>query len=137
MFDTLKPVLLKELDNIREAGLYKNERIITSPQGARITVQGMERPVLNFCANNYLGLSSHPKVVEAVQQNLARMRADWPAYLDEFFTVCFSEPHSTKPYEDAVREGRYLVAVETNDPTPEMRAILDVTGADKVEVRAD
>ncbi|NNU45381.1 alpha/beta hydrolase [Ramlibacter montanisoli] len=47
----------------------------------------------------------HPKMVEAVQQNLARMRADWPAYLDEFFTVCFSEPHSTKPYEDAVRDG--------------------------------
>ena len=36
---------------------------------------------------------------------LDRMRADWPAYLDEFFTVCFSEPHSTKPYEDAVLDG--------------------------------
>lgn len=46
-----------------------------------------------------------PRAVEAVQQNLAAMRADWAAYLDDFFTICFSEPHSTKPYEDAVRSG--------------------------------
>ena len=45
--------------------------------------------------------------------------------------------HEAERYEDAVREGRYLVAVETDEPTPEMRAILDVTGAEKVEVRAD
>ena len=45
--------------------------------------------------------------------------------------------HEADRYEDAVREGRYLVAVETDEPTPEMRAILDVAGADKVEVRAD
>jgi glycine C-acetyltransferase len=70
MFDTLKPLLQKELDTIREAGLYKTERIITSPQGAEITVQGMDRPVLNFCANNYLGLSSHPKVIEAAHRAL-------------------------------------------------------------------
>jgi pimeloyl-ACP methyl ester carboxylesterase/predicted glycosyltransferase len=44
-------------------------------------------------------------VAAAVQQNLARMRADWAAYLDEFFTVAFTEPHSTKPYEDGVRDG--------------------------------
>lgn len=47
----------------------------------------------------------HPRMAEAVQQNLARMRAEWAAYLDEFFGICFSEPHSTKPYEDAVRNG--------------------------------
>jgi glycine C-acetyltransferase len=70
MYDKLKPVLQKELENIKEAGLYKNERIITSPQGARITVQGMDKPVLNFCANKYLGLSSHPKVVEAAHRAL-------------------------------------------------------------------
>jgi glycine C-acetyltransferase len=70
MFDTLKPVLQKELQEIRDAGLYKTERIITSPQGAEITVQGMDRPVLNFCANNYLGLSSHPKVIEAAHRAL-------------------------------------------------------------------
>ena len=64
MYDTLKPVLEKELADIKEAGLYKRERIIASPQGADITLtDGSE--VINFCANNYLGLSSHPKVIEA------------------------------------------------------------------------
>ena len=53
----------KEIDEIRASGLYKTERTITSPQGAEITVNG--ETVLNFCANNYLGLSSHPKVIEA------------------------------------------------------------------------
>jgi len=55
-----------EVEGIRESGLFKKERIITSPQGAEITVGG--KTVLNFCANNYLGLSSHPKVVEAAQK---------------------------------------------------------------------
>src|SRR5678809_1134189 len=53
----------KEIEEIRVSGLYKTERTITSPQGAEITVNG--ETVLNFCANNYLGLSSHPKVIEA------------------------------------------------------------------------
>lgn len=67
MYDTLKPILEQELQNIKEAGLYKNERIITSPQGADIKLNtGAE--VINFCANNYLGLSSHPKVVEAAKR---------------------------------------------------------------------
>lgn len=56
----------KEVDEIRTSGLYKTERIITSPQGAEITVNG--KTVLNFCANNYLGLSSHPKVIEAAHK---------------------------------------------------------------------
>ncbi|HUQ66545.1 MAG TPA: glycine C-acetyltransferase [Flavitalea sp.] len=55
-----------ELDEIRSAGLYKNERIITSVQGPEIQVNG--KKVLNFCANNYLGLSSHPKVMEAARK---------------------------------------------------------------------
>jgi glycine C-acetyltransferase len=55
-----------ELASIKEAGLYKTERIITSEQGAEITVGG--QTVLNFCANNYLGLSSHPKVLEAAKK---------------------------------------------------------------------
>ena len=64
MFNTVEPVLQQELQEIREAGLYKEERIITTPQGAEIqTDRGLE--VLNFCANNYLGLSSHPQVIEA------------------------------------------------------------------------
>ncbi len=55
-----------ELQDIETAGLLKKERIITSPQGANITVNG--KTVLNFCANNYLGLSSHPKVIEAAHK---------------------------------------------------------------------
>ena len=66
MYDQFKPFLTKELEAIKEAGLYKKERIITSPQGAEITIQGGQQ-VLNFCANNYLGLSSHPKVIEAAK----------------------------------------------------------------------
>jgi len=58
--------LSSELDEIRTSGLYKEERIITSPQGAEIEANG--KKVLNFCANNYLGLSSHPKVIEAAKK---------------------------------------------------------------------
>lgn len=56
----------KELEEIKGAGLYKTERVITSPQGPVITVNGKQ--VLNFCANNYLGLSSHPRVIEAAHR---------------------------------------------------------------------
>ena len=56
----------EELEGIKTAGLYKNERIITSEQGAEIEVGG--KKVLNFCANNYLGLSSHPKVIKAAKK---------------------------------------------------------------------
>jgi glycine C-acetyltransferase len=58
--------LQSELQEIKDAGLYKQERIIESPQGPEITVNG--RTVLNFCANNYLGLSSHPRVIEAAHK---------------------------------------------------------------------
>ena len=59
--------LAAELDSIREQGLYKTERVITTPQSSAIrTTEGRE--VLNFCANNYLGLSSHPKVIEAAKK---------------------------------------------------------------------
>lgn len=60
--------LQQELKEIEAAGLYKKERIIASEQGAEITVNGKQ--VLNFCANNYLGLSSHPKVVEAAKKTV-------------------------------------------------------------------
>ncbi|MCH7403080.1 glycine C-acetyltransferase [Belliella kenyensis] len=66
MFETLKPKLEQELKEIQEAGLFKNERIITSPQSASITIAG-GKEVLNFCANNYLGLSSHPRVIQAAK----------------------------------------------------------------------
>jgi len=64
MYKKLQPVLQKELESIREAGLYKKERIITTPQGADIKTTSSGE-VVNFCANNYLGLSSHPRVIEA------------------------------------------------------------------------
>jgi glycine C-acetyltransferase len=66
MYDTLKPELQKTLSEIREAGLFKTERIITSPQAVEITLEGGQQ-VLNFCANNYLGLSSHPRVIAAAK----------------------------------------------------------------------
>lgn len=68
MFSQYKDVLQKELHSIEEAGLYKRERIIETPQGADIVANGKE--VINFCANNYLGLSSHPKVIEAAKNAL-------------------------------------------------------------------
>lgn len=69
MYGAIKNFLQTELDTIKENGLYKKERIITSPQGAEITVSTGET-VLNFCANNYLGLSSHPEVVQAAKDAL-------------------------------------------------------------------
>ena len=69
MYGTIKEHLENELTSIREAGLFKEERIITSPQGPVIKIStGQE--VLNFCANNYLGLSAHPEVVQAAKDTL-------------------------------------------------------------------
>jgi glycine C-acetyltransferase len=67
MYGSLQDRLSSELDEIRQAGLYKTERIITSEQGAEITLADGSR-VVNFCANNYLGLSSHPRVVAAAKE---------------------------------------------------------------------
>jgi glycine C-acetyltransferase len=67
MYKRTQPILQKELASIKEAGLYKKERIITTPQGADIkTTDGSQ--VINFCANNYLGLSSHPRVIAAAKE---------------------------------------------------------------------
>ncbi len=66
MYGKLKQQLSQELDTIREAGLYKTERVITTPQGAVIKADD-GKEVINFCANNYLGLSSHPKVIQAAK----------------------------------------------------------------------
>ncbi len=69
MYQSLKPRLEKEIEELKETGLYKKERIITSSQKAVITLDdGSE--VLNFCANNYLGLSSHPKIIEAAKKTI-------------------------------------------------------------------
>jgi len=68
MFGTMKSHITQELEQIRQAGLYKAERIITSPQQATITITGGQK-VLNFCANNYLGLADHPEIIRAAQQS--------------------------------------------------------------------
>ena len=68
MYGKIQQHLQNELKAIEENGLYKKERVITSPQGAEITVNG--ETVLNFCANNYLGLSSHPEVIQAAKDTL-------------------------------------------------------------------
>ena len=69
MYGDFKTHLSKELAEIKEAGLYKNERIIVSPQGAEIELDSGQK-VLNFCANNYLGLSNHPELIAAAKEGL-------------------------------------------------------------------
>ena len=69
MYGAIKTQLQAELDEIRQAGLYKAERVIESPQGAKVGV-GQNKPVLNMCANNYLGLASHPEVIAAAREAL-------------------------------------------------------------------
>jgi len=69
MYSTIKDHLQKELDSIKEAGLYKSERIITSSQDAVIKISTGEE-VINFCANNYLGLSNHPDVIQAAKDTM-------------------------------------------------------------------
>jgi glycine C-acetyltransferase len=66
MYEQYKSFISKEIESIKEAGLFKKERVITSPQSSEITIQGGQK-VYNFCANNYLGLSSHPKVIQAAK----------------------------------------------------------------------
>jgi glycine C-acetyltransferase len=70
VFDAVKDQLAGELDDIRAAGLFKSERVIGSPQDARVQVGGVE--VLNLCANNYLGLADHPALIEAAREALER-----------------------------------------------------------------
>ncbi len=69
MYGKFKEHLTRELDNIRKEGLYKDERIIVSPQGAEIELADGKK-VLNFCANNYLGLSNHPELIKAAKEGL-------------------------------------------------------------------
>ena len=80
--DTLTPRLTAELTAIREAGLHKQERVITSPQSATIAVGGKE--VLNFCANNYLGLSNHPALIKAATKGLQQ----WGLGLSSVRFIC-------------------------------------------------
>ena len=68
MYTKFQQHLSEELDSIKEAGLYKNERIIVTPQSADIKVEGTDGDVLNFCANNYLGLADNTRLVEAAKK---------------------------------------------------------------------
>src|SRR5260370_2558421 len=70
MHGEIRQRLQAELDGIREAGLWKGERIVAGPQGAHVPVDGREG--LNFCANNYLGLADDPTLVRAAQDGLSR-----------------------------------------------------------------
>ena len=67
MFDNVRASLQEEIEEIKASGLYKSERVITTPQSAEIEAEP-GGDVLNFCANNYLGLSSHPAVTEAAKE---------------------------------------------------------------------
>ena len=69
MYGKIQNHLQNELNSIEEAGLYKNERIIVTPQRAEIKVESGQK-VLNFCANNYLGLSNHPRLISAAKKAL-------------------------------------------------------------------
>jgi len=68
-YGAMKQALTKELENLKETGLFKEERVILSAQGTDIRVEAGE--VINFCANNYLGLANHPDILDAVKQGLA------------------------------------------------------------------
>ena len=70
MYEGAGEAFASTLDEIRAAGLEKGERSLLGPQGASIRVSEASGPVLNFCANNYLGLSSHPRVLEAARAAL-------------------------------------------------------------------
>jgi glycine C-acetyltransferase len=83
MFSKMKSFLRQELDTIKEKGLFKEERIIVSPQDANIEVLGGKK-VLNFCANNYLGLASHPEVIKAARSSYD----DWGYGLSSVRFIC-------------------------------------------------
>jgi glycine C-acetyltransferase len=85
MFTQFQSALQKELDSIKEQGLYKTERIIETAQGPEIEVNG--KKVLNFCANNYLGLSSNPSVIEAAHKTLD----EWGYGMSSVRFICGTE----------------------------------------------
>ncbi|NNE98788.1 MAG: glycine C-acetyltransferase [Pyrinomonadaceae bacterium] len=82
MYGATKAILESEIQNIKEAGTYKSERVIESPQDARISVSNAE--VLNMCANNYLGLSDHPEIIEAARESFD----DWGYGLSSVRFIC-------------------------------------------------
>jgi len=85
MYGKIKDTLKKQLQEIEEAGLYKSERIITSSQDAVIKISTGEE-VINFCANNYLGLSNHPEVIQAAKDT----RFTWFWYVLSSFYLWYT-----------------------------------------------
>ena len=106
MYNKLQPILENELQSIEEAGLFKRERIIETPQGSEIKANGKE--VLNFCANNYLGLSSHPKVIEAAHKTLD----EWGFGMSSVRFICGTqEIHKT--LESKISKLRYAEIIKS------------------------
>jgi glycine C-acetyltransferase len=98
MYGAIQQHLAGQLDEIRKAGLFKGERVLSSPQGAHVGVQGRAE-VLNMCANNYLGLADHPEVVRAAHEALDR----WGNGMASVRFICGTqEPH--KALERAIAE---------------------------------
>jgi len=98
MFGAIQKNLQHQLDEIRSAGLWKGERVLSSPQQARVGVQGRTE-VLNMCANNYLGLANHPQVVRAAHEALEH----WGNGMASVRFICGTqEPH--KALERAISE---------------------------------
>jgi glycine C-acetyltransferase len=95
--DSVLPELAEELEEIRAAGLEKPERVLTSPQGARVRVRGRDDEVLNLCANNYLGLADHPEVVAAAHAALE----EWGFGLASVRFICGTQ-QIHKDLEDAL-----------------------------------
>jgi len=99
MSGAMKAHLAKQLDEIREAGLFKNERVLTTPQNAHVGVERRTGDVLNMCANNYLGLADHPEVVKAAHEALDH----WGNGLASVRFICGTQqPH--KALEKALSE---------------------------------
>lgn len=74
----LNEAINKTLEEIKASGTFKEERVITSKQAAEIAVEGREEKVLNFCANNYLGLANSPELIQAAKESLGiLMDSDW------------------------------------------------------------
>ena len=98
MYGKIKHDLEQTLQELKEQGLYKTERIITSSQSSEITVSG-DKPVLNFCANNYLGLANHPEVIKAAQDTMDH----WGFGLSSVRFICGTQ-HIHKELERKVSE---------------------------------
>ena len=105
MFGAMREDLRTGLDEIRAAGLYKAERVITTPQQAAVRV-GDAEPVLNFCANNYLGLADHPALIAAAKSALD----DWGFGMASVRFICGTQaPHK----ELEARLSRFLGTEDT------------------------